>query len=273
MDDRRFEYACQLKEDGKFTESFKEFVRLAGDTEEPTDKAAAFLYAAASLKMAGQFEPARQQLNEVKAILATSSIQGSKDIFPVERTQWLELAVAFEEADTYRAESRTEEALARFQDLLSRFAVQVRQPSYRADYEMIQTRRAFLLADLGRWGDALSLLEEAESFEQTEGSINFYQGYCYVAIGNNAKGEQKLRKSLEMGLPPYLEYRAHCALGKAYHKLEDYTRAKAELEKGAQTADPAYIRQAQLWKWLEVTCLHLGLKDEAEHYARLARPS
>lgn len=56
----------------------------------------------------------------------------------------------------------------------------------------------------------------------------------------------------------------HCALGKAYHKLEDYTQAKLELEKGARMAGPSYIRQAQLWKWLEITCRHWGLTQEAE---------
>lgn len=272
MDAQRFEHACQLKEKGKLKESFEEFTKLADDSEDPIDKAGAVLYAAASLKMAGEFKLAKQQLNTVRGILANLPHLG-KDTSTDERTVWLGIAVGFEEADVYRAEGQTEQALAKFRDVLSRFAVQLHQPSYRSDYEMIQTRHAFMLADLGRWDDALPILEEAESFEQDKGAINFYLGYCYVAIGDNAKGEQKLRKSLEMGLPPHFEYRAHCALGKAYHKLEDYAQAKLELEKGARTADPSYIRQAELWKWLEVTCRNLGLKDEAEHYAKLARPS
>lgn len=239
-------------------------------SEDPTDKAAAMLYAAASLKMAGEFEPARQQMKVAREIL--TNIRQS-DTSTNERTVWLGIAIGFEEADIDRTAGRSEEALSKFRDLLSRFAVQLRHPSYHSDYEMIQTRRAFMLADLGRWNDALRILEEAESFEQDKGSINFYLGYCYVAVGDHAKGEQKLRKSLEIGLPPHLDYRAHGALGKAYHKLEDYAQAKLELEKGAQTADPSYIRQAQLWKWLEIARRHLGLRDEAEHYAQLARPS
>jgi hypothetical protein len=54
---------------------------------------------------------------------------------------------------------------------------------------------------------------------------------------------------------------------------QDYSRAKVELERCAQTADLPYIRQSKVWKWLELTCRHLGQKEEADHYAQLARPS
>jgi len=230
------------------------------------------LYAAASLRAAGEFELARQQLSSIRQILPSLTVL-DQDSSTDERRVWLEIAIAFEEADIDRTEGRTEEALARFQDLLSRFAAQLRQPTYHSDYEMVQTRRAFLLADLGRWVEALPILEQAESYEQSKESTYFYLGYCYVAVGDYVKGEVKLKKALSLGLPPHLEYRAHCALGQAYHKLEDYAQAKLELEKGAGMADSSYIRQAQLWKWLEITCRHLGLTQEAEHYAQLARPA
>ena len=36
---------------------------------------------------------------------------------------------------------------------------------------------------------------------------------------------------------------------------------------------PDYIKQAHIWKWLEYTCKSLGLKEEAQRYGQLARPS
>lgn len=272
MDTRRFEEACRLKDGGKPREAYEEFIRVAHAAHDPLDKAGALLYAAASLKAAGDFALAKQQLNSIGLILANLPAV-DRDTSDDERRVWLEIAIAFEEADIYRTEGRTEEALTRFEYILVRFTAQLRQPGYQSDYEMTQTRRAFLVADLGRWTEALPLLEQAESYEQAKESILFYLGYCYVAVGDYVRGEEKLRKSLSRGLRPDLEYRAHCALGKAYHKLEDYAQAKIELERGVQMADPSYIRQAQLWKWLEITCRHLGLTIEAEHYAQLTRPS
>jgi hypothetical protein len=59
----------------------------------------------------------------------------------------------------------------------------------------------------------------------------------------------------------------------AYYNLKDYAKAKQELEKGVEDADADYIKQSNIWKWLEMTCRALGLQAEAELYVRMARPS
>jgi tetratricopeptide (TPR) repeat protein len=269
MDEERFDRACQLKDDGKLEESLQEFINIANDTDDCDDKPAAILYAAACLKMMGDWQRAKEQLDIVRLLVADSNPESENP----ERAECLRIAVAFEEGDILGGEGRSEEALAAFSSLLSSFAEQLREPFFRSLYEMTQMRRAFLLVDLGRWRDGLPILEEAGSFERHDGSVEFYLGYSYVASGDRIRVGAKLRKSLQMGLPKHLEYRAHCELGRNYHKLEDYELAKLELEKCAQTADPNYIRQSQLWRWIEVTCRHLGLKREAEHYRQLANPS
>jgi tetratricopeptide (TPR) repeat protein len=272
MDNQRFEKALHLKVGGEPREAYEEFVSLANQCDDPIDKAGVLLYAGFCRKDLGEFQAAKQLLNTIKEIVNNLSTPG-KESDADGRVTWLRIAIEFEEADISSSEGRKEEALVKFGDLLTRFAANLRDPPYRSDYERIQERRAYALADLARWNEALPILEEADSFKGTSRAlINFYLGYCYVAVGEFVKGEQKLKASLELGLPANLEYRAHSALGKAYHKLKDYSRAKSELEKAAQTADPIYVRQAQLWKWLEVTCQHLGLEGEADRYRQLARP-
>jgi hypothetical protein len=58
-----------------------------------------------------------------------------------------------------------------------------------------------------------------------------------------------------------------------YYNLQDYTKAKEEFEKGAQMADASYIKESQIWRWLELTCRALGLNSEAERHARMFKPS
>jgi len=273
MDDRRFERALQLKQSGKPREAYEEFVALASQSKDPIDKAGALLYAELCLKDDGELHRARLQLNAVTEILRDSSSL-SKGTSANDRTLWLQFAVRFEEADLSYMEGRAEEALAKFEELLSEFAPQLRESNHHSDHEMIQVRRGIILADLGRWSEALPILQQAKSVDQHGSSntlVDFYLGSCYLAVGDFASGVLKLRKALEGPLPSSLAYRAHSSLGKAYFKLQDYVQAKGELDKATETGDPSYIQEAQLWKWLEATCEHLGLKDEADRCRRSAQ--
>lgn len=141
--------------------------------------------------------------------------------------------------------------------------------SFARHIEMAQARRGFLLADLGRWKEALPILEEAESFEGRRSEILFYLGHCYVSGGDYSKAKGKIIEALRLGLPRNLEFRAHCELGMAYYRLKDYAQAKLEFERCATNGDPEYIKQAQIWMRLENTCRYLGLKEDADRYASL----
>jgi tetratricopeptide (TPR) repeat protein len=90
-------------------------------------------------------------------------------------------------------------------------------------------------------------------------------------------------KLLNLGaLPIWLEYRAHFELGTTYYHLKDYEKAKHELEKAAEQADAGdfireldYVKQSDIWKWLEMTSRVLGLQAEqvvenAEHHGARA---
>ena len=82
--------------------------------------------------MAGDFELAKQRLPSIPPILAGPSVL-NESTFDGTRRQWLEIAIGFEHAVICRAEGLKEVALAKLGELLSRFAVQLRQPECRAD--------------------------------------------------------------------------------------------------------------------------------------------
>jgi hypothetical protein len=83
----------------------------------------------------------------------------------------------------------------------------------------------------------------------------------------------KLERALDLAPRPRIAFQAHGTLGMVFYETGDYQRAKQELEVSARLAAPDYIKHAKIWKWLEYTCINLGLKDEARRYGQLARPS
>lgn len=269
MDDARFLKACQLQDEGRLKEAIDEFYRVAADAEDPVDKAGVLLNVAATLRALGEFDKARGELRAARS-LVTSSIKSTVEASRGERLLQLEPSLDFQEADIYGYEGKLDEALAQFELLLKRHQEALKQPELRELYEMIQTRRGFILADLGRCKEALPILEGAETYGARKAEIYFYLGHCYLTEGEYKRAAGKLVEALKIGLPHVLGYRAHCELGIAYYRLVEYARAKLEFERSAETADPEYIQQAQIWKWLENASRALGLKDEADRYSRLA---
>jgi len=269
MDEQRFLNACQMRDEGKFIEAYNEFTRIAESVEDPLDKAGALLYAANTLEISGQCEAAMTKLGDARALMEDYP-KSARD----ERFAALERFLDFEDANLFwlRGED-PEAALKRFEMALRKYTLPSKDPRAPDFYEGIQARRAFVLADLGRWKEALPILEEITSPQEYKEGIAFYLGHCYVQAGDYHRAEEKLTEALRLGLPTNLEYRAHSELGVTYYGLKDYSKAKREFEKAAEQANADYIKQSQIWKWLEMTCRALGLKAEAEHYARMSRPS
>lgn len=151
--------------------------------------------------------------------------------------------------------------------------MELAQPDLRDIRETIQGERAFLLADLGRFAEAIPILETLEPSQHENSSLLFYLGYCYAMIGDYHRARPKLEAALKVGVPPFMLSAAHSSLGFAYYMAGEYSRAKLELEIGARTASAEYLKQGRIWQWLEATCKALGLEGEAERYAKLAGSS
>jgi len=265
-------HASQLRDEGKVDEAVAEFEGLADDTLDPLDKAGLLINAGNTLTSIRKTKLAKEKLDSVLSIIAGLG-KADDAVYDRYRLASISILAAYEEANICNAEGRKEEALAKIEMLESRFSAEFRGPDHRGGYEMVRAEHGILLADLGRWKEALPILEEAESFERHRGLIKFYLGHTYIASKAYVEGVEKLKEALAMTLPPELEGRAHCDLGVAYHKLEHYTEAKVEFERYAGRIDSYYMPAAELWHWLDVTCQHLKLWGEAKRYAQLAKTS
>jgi tetratricopeptide (TPR) repeat protein len=269
MDEQRFQNACRLRDEGKLIEACNEFTQIAENMADPLDKVEGLLYAVKTLEISGQREAAITKLSAVRTLMETYS-QAERD----ERFAALERLLDLEDANLFWLKGENPEAaLDRFEAALKKHRLQLKDPSSNYFYEAAQTRRAFILADLGRWQVALPILEGITSPQEYEEGIAFYLGHCYLEAGDYHGAEKKLTEAIKLGLPSHLEYQAHCELGVTYYHLENYAKAKVEFEKGGEKADASYIKKSQTWKWLEMTCRALGLKAEADHYASMATPS
>lgn len=278
MNEPKFLNACQLRDEGKFTEACHEFIQLAEGEADPLDKAGALVYAANTLEISGQVEAATTKLSEAQALMETLPKSAADEKFEA-----VELFLDYEAATLLwlRGEN-LEGALNKFESAIKKHGLEAAFNKHhltpkdihsRDFFEAIQIRRAFILADLGRWQEALPILEGVGSPREYKEGVTFYLGHCYSSAHDYGRALDCLTQALKLGLPKGLEYRAHCELGATFYHLGEYAQAKAQFQEGAQMADARYIKESQIWRWLELTCRALGLKSEAEEYARMQNPS
>lgn len=270
MDQQRLLKACELVDKGNYSEAHTEFMQLAEDTPDPTEKAWALGYAANALHALGQQEAATLQQNAARSLLEKHRSQSpTKD----EKFAIAECFLDFVDANLFwRGGGNKQAALDRFDAALKKHKIALEDSG--SFQEAFLIRRAFILADLGRWKEALPILEAVRSPQEYKEGVAYYLGHCYLAGDDYERAQEKLTEALKLGgLPIRLEYRAHFELGTTYYHLKDYEKAKHELEKAAEQADAVYIRESNIWKWLEMTCRVLRRDAEADLYARRSRPS
>lgn len=276
MDEPKFLNACELRDEGKLTEACHEFIQLAESEADPLDKAGALLYAANTLEMSGQVEAATSKLSEARALIeGYPHPKSAAD----ERVAALELFLDYEAATLLWLRGENLEAVLKtFEAAIKKHRLEAASNKHNLTpkdlhssdfYEAIQIRRAFILADLNRWKEAMPILEGIQSPREYKEGVAFYLGHCYVCAGEYSKAKPYLLDALNLGLPPSLEFRAHDELGIVYMAIGGCARAKIEFETTLQTADANYLKDGSICKRLEICCRQLGLQAEAERYARM----
>jgi tetratricopeptide (TPR) repeat protein len=264
--------AYALREEGNFQEAYVLFTLTANQTDNLLRKAGILLNAATTLTQSDEQERSRNQLNQIRELLRTMNASAfSAD----EQDEFVGVTVGveIEEAEILVTEGKIEAAIEKLGATLERFKDEIKEPRRIEIYDDIQSRRAYFLTDLDLWENAIPILEAIEKRRNDDTIFLFYLGHCYFRAKRWDDAQQKLERALALGPRPRIAFQAHGSLGMVFYETGDYQRAKQELETSAKLAAPDYIKQAHLWKWLEHTCISLGLNEEARRYAQLARPS
>jgi len=271
-DSQLLDKAWALREEGKFHEAYGVFMLAANNTDNALEKAGILLSAATNLTQSEEQERARTQLKQVRELLGSlNPVALNQD----EKDELVRVTVCIEieEAEVLASEGKIEGAIERLAATLARFENEIQEPSLIAVHDEIQTRRAYFLTDLDQFEKAIPILEEVTSRRNDDTIFLFYLGHSYFRAKRWSEAQQKLERALALGPRPRIAFQAHGSLGMVLYETGDYQRAKEELEASAKLAAPDYIKQAHIWKWLEYTCVSLGLKEEARRYGQLARPS
>ena len=157
MDEDHLVRACELVDQERYVEAYDEFMRLAECTADPLERVWPLLYAANTLQTLGREDAATCQLDMVRKLIERHRPPNSA---MDEKFAAAETFLDFIDANVLWLRGGSEEAaLARFDGVLQKHRQALRDPRAHGLCEGIQIRRAFMLADLGRWKEAMAILE------------------------------------------------------------------------------------------------------------------
>jgi tetratricopeptide (TPR) repeat protein len=264
------EHASGLRDQGKFREAHEAFLEASKNTDNIVEKAGILLNDSTTLTSSGEFGASRQQLHSVRELISIAK-EGTLSLSDQYEVLALLVFVEIEQAEILAAEGQPLQALGTMAAALKRYESELRVSPRLDIYDELQARRAYLLADMGSFEKALPILTELVDRQSQNPTFLFYLGQCYLVGEQFENARDLFARAIKLGPSTEIEFQAHCSLGMAYYELEDYATAKFELEFGVKTATAGYIKQAQIWKWLEYSCRGLGLVDEANRYAMLSQ--
>jgi tetratricopeptide (TPR) repeat protein len=261
--------ASALRAKGEYREAYPLFVAAADTADNDLEKAGILIDAITNLTQLHEFQNARTGLAKIRELL--SRVDSSKlDSDAQDNFYRVNIWAEIEQAEILAAEDKLHEAIAKLTEMLTEERLELEAPEHRRAYDEVQCRRAYFLVDIGLWNKALPILQELESRWNENPIFLFSLGYCYQHAKEFSKARAFLERTLRFDPTPFIEFQAHCTLGMVLYELDEFQKAKFELETGLKKAPPRYIKDAKLWKWLENTCEMMGLKQEAEKYRLLA---
>src|ERR1700730_3327249 len=126
MDEKRLLNACKLVDEGKYTEGYNEFIKLAESTPDPLERAWLLIYAANTLQMMGQEEAATAQPSAARALIEKyrPSDSATNEMFAA-----AESFVDFEDANlVWLRGGSLEAALSRFDSALKKHRLALKNP-------------------------------------------------------------------------------------------------------------------------------------------------
>jgi tetratricopeptide (TPR) repeat protein len=177
----------------------------------------------------------------------------------------------FAELRVLLAEKNEAVALQVVEGLVAQYPKQLSNPDFKELSDEIAAYHGFLLADAGRWTEALALLE-AQTFPLEWRNVQcYFLGRCYFEFGDYERARKKLIEALDLGLIDHWASKAHFTLGATEYRLGNMSAAKKHFELYLKTAPADSLSRVEAWEWLEMTCRALRLYDEAEQYGRIKK--
>jgi tetratricopeptide (TPR) repeat protein len=258
--------AYTLLQQRRFKESHDEFRKAADTAETQMEKAIILLGSVNALLGLREIRLAKEELERVRVIVSRFDTRLASD----EDLERITAGIELHDAMLAVAEEKQAEALRSLNLIIEKYDLD--DPNFADIRDAVCGERAFLLADLGSFTEALAALQKLEPSQSKNPVVIFYLGFCYFEGKDYDRAREKLEKAISMGLTGNFAFRAHWALGIILCELTEYKTAVFEFEAARSAATSSEIVRGNIFGWLEYCCKQLGLKHEAAKYALLAKP-
>jgi tetratricopeptide (TPR) repeat protein len=253
----KFEHALQLVEAGAYETALKEFQELAEKAEDE-ELRADYIY------------------GQLHALMRLRRTDEARKLLHIARASFGDIGESHARGDLIEVqldslEGKWELVLPALNHMVKRYGDNLRHPQVRDVYEEVQLRRGMQLAHLGRFREALPLLEECLNFTAPLLTSELYYelGRCYVDAGDLETARNNLTKALGMGLDEARISSAHFNLGTIHMRSDAYAKAVKEFELAEAYADAAKTSKKSIYKAMAVSYDKLGQSEKAKRYLEL----
>lgn len=258
MDWERFNRAAALKESGNIQQALEEFQALAASAPTPGDRAACELNEITCLRLVGHYGQAESRLEGLRHSAESAAIRATAD---------------FIQASIYMETGRAGQALPLLDQMLKAYGDLLATDDFRYLSEDVRLLRAYALADLAHFKEAVPLLREAMTYDlglDDRQRVRLYLGHCYFHLGRKREAEQELLQAATEPAAPDVIAEACYRLGMLYYQGGEFSKAKDSFLKCEPLLLQLKSPAKELYTVIATSCRMLGNTDMANHYARLA---
>lgn len=263
---RSVDDAVALWKSGQVEDAVHEFDALAEASTDADKKCALLINVVRCYADLGRLTDAERTLGQIRALAPDDYV--------------VRFIVDFGAACVAAQGGQHEKALALFDGILKEYGELLRTSEYRDYYEETQCRRAFCLVHLKRYGHAITILREADSFNALKAEIqqeaHVYLGLCYAQLGERRPAKEQFQRAIEYGFKNDSEAQARYNLGVIYFLDGGFAQAKYQLETVLQDNPQGMIPNVprkDVYQQLSRVSHYRGDKENAKRYAKLVKES
>jgi tetratricopeptide (TPR) repeat protein len=253
IESRAFDEAYELAQSGEAEEAIRRLHRLAEEVALPGDKVAIMYYEALCLVESERILDARERFLRIQAHLGTIDEAGldpnGHGIFSE-----LKVLVSFLEAKLLIAEDNQSSALTILTQLNSEFRNDISSPKFGEIRNQVQMLLGTLLADAGRFEEAMPILDNATApTVDWEGLLRFHRARCHYELSEYEITKVLLLEALKFALISKWKAWTHYLLGRTYYHLSDFANAKIQFELCLKISNNDFAKTKRVFEWLEAT--------------------
>ncbi len=190
-------------------------------------------------------------------------------VLPDKRDEELGWALLFN-AGLETAAGNWSAALAHLDRLESEFHDLLNLPENRDSLETAERRRGIALCRLGRYAEALPLLERAAALDEEKPMVLYHLGRCCYRLGKLVEAGEHLRAALTFDdLSPGIRADAHYTLGLTYRWRGQAARALEQFLWCLENDKKPTISRRPVLTGIVDAYKALGQDDEAARYSEM----